>query len=290
VPRLFGLQLVPPIPSSAALVSEVPPSIAPPAEETVYLLTIELPASDRENRLCFSRREQAAWCAEAGARGASLVVLLSDDRIELYSTERDRTSAFRPVLKALAAAARKHPELRRARTVSKSGTLAALHLLRHAAGLEGEALGDPRFVAELHMATATAGASLALGPSLGSLFRASANAHRRIRQETALGDPAADPTLRELERLSAERIVEEELLAWQAQEAEIDRAVAHARSFRAVEVANSGAIVDAEAEHTGIRLNEALSHFGDEAPSAVWIRLSRMPGALSKRPLASSDH
>jgi hypothetical protein len=45
-----------------------------------------------------------------------------------------------------------------------------------------------------------------------------------VRQETLLNDPNTSPSLREFESLAAERIVEEELATWQAQEAEVERA------------------------------------------------------------------
>lgn len=275
--RFFGLQLVPSLPS-APIVTELPVTTRPPAEEMIHLLVIELPSAGAD----FALRDEIAWCAEAGAQGASLVVLQSEGRLELYSTERDRESAFRPVLKSLAAQARRHPELRRARTVAKGGSVAALHLLRRAAGLEASATSDQRFIVNLHMSTATSAASLALGPSLASLFRAAANAHRRVRQETVLGDPSATSELREIEQASAERIVEEELLAWQAQEAEVYRAVEQARLYRAVESAKP----EVRAQMSS-HAATPQTPFAEEAPSAVRLRVQ--PSEQSKHALASSD-
>ncbi len=248
---------------SAPLVSELTLSVGPAAEETVHLLVIELPTDEAERAGSFSLREEIACSAEAGARGASLVLLQSAGRLELYSTERDRVQAFRPVLRRLAAQAQSVPELRRARTIAKSGSVAALHLLRRAAGVESDAPSQQRFIVKLHMASATAAASLSLGPSLASLFRAAANTHRRVRQETSLADPNAAPELRALEHASAERLVEEELLSWQAQEAERQRA----RRHRAPESARRGSLPNSAAAPRS-------SQYVNEAPSTVRRRSS----------------
>lgn len=262
------------------LLSDAPGANVEPTNETVHLLIIDLPRTPSAGReaLAFPRDEQLAWLARAAQRGTSLVALLTDRSIELYSTESDRTQAFRPVLESLATRMKSVPVLGKARTVTKSGANAARHLLRRAGGLSSEVLGDQRFVTQLHAATALSTFSSALGPNLGSLFRAATNVGRRVRQETALGDPNATLALREVDQLSAERIVEEEVTAWQTQEAEITRVVTRAEIYSAIADANFEAAEASlpEVEQSGIRrvfAGQAL--FGDEPGSMVRSRGTR---------------
>jgi hypothetical protein len=196
----------------------------------IHALIIEFPPRSDGGRdaLVLSRDEQLAWLKGAAERGASLVVLVTDDAIELYSTERDRKLAFRAALQGLAARVKDLPGLAKARTVAKYGADAARHLMRRAGGRSLDLKGALRFVTQLHAATALSAYSAALGANVGALFRAAVTVSRRVRKETALGDASATGALRELERLSADRIVEEELAAWQAQEVEFSRGFEHA--------------------------------------------------------------
>ena len=125
-------------------------------------------------------------------------------------------------MKAMAARVQIIPELGKTRTLSLCGADAARHLFTHAAQLG--AAGTTHPASSIYRAAALSAASTALGPTLASLFRAAANVGRRVRHETSLDDSNASPALREVESLAAERIVEEELATWQAQEAEIQRA------------------------------------------------------------------
>jgi hypothetical protein len=275
-----------PVLCSVPLLTEAPGANLEPANTTVHLLIIDLPQAPSASReaLAFPRDEQLAWLSRAAARGTSLVALLTDHSIELYSTESDRTQAFRPVLESLATRMKSMPVLGKARTVTKSGATAARHLLRRAGGLGSELLGDPRFVTQLHAATALSTFKNALGSTLGSLFRAAASVGRRVRQETALGDPNATLALREVDQLSAERIVEEELASWQTQEAEITRVVEQAEVYDAVAEANLDATGTSmpEIEQSGIRrVLKGEIVFGDEPGSMVRTRVARA--------LASSD-
>lgn len=191
---------------------------------TLHALIIELPElSAGDGKIVFTRDEQLAWLKDAARRGASLVVLPSERSLELYSTERDRKRAFRAVLESLQARVKAVPAFAKVRTVEKIGLGAARHLLRRAG--DGGLAGSPRLMTQLHAATALSAYSSALGADLGSLFRAAVTVSRRIRKETELADPNAPRALREVEQLAADRIVEEEMAAWQAQEAEVARVV-----------------------------------------------------------------
>lgn len=277
----------PPLLCAVPSLTDAPAVTVEPSNQTVHLLIIDVPQVPNAGReeLAFQRDEQLAWLARAAQRGTSLVALITDRSIELYSTESDRTQAFRPVLESLAARMKRMPALAKARTVTKSGTVAARHLLRRAGGLGGDVLGDPRFVTQLHAATALSTFSNALGPNLGSLFRAATNVGRRVRHETAMGDPTATLALREVEQLSAERIMEEELAAWQTQEAEITRVVERAELLEAIADANFEAAEARlpEFEQSGIRrVTHAQAGFADEPGSMVRARLPRVKASPAK--------
>jgi hypothetical protein len=199
------------------------------AGEEIHLLVIELTDSNRA-ALEVDQSERRRWLAEASAAGASLMVLTSEDSLELYSTERDRVKAFRPVLRTLNACVRNVSGLGATRTLSKQGTAAARHLLRRSAGLDSTDLGRSHLVAGLHAAASQAAAAKALGRTLMRLVASAARVIQRVRKETEMGDLATAPELVELETLGIERITEEELAAWQAAEAERRRAEEQARA------------------------------------------------------------
>jgi hypothetical protein len=106
-------------------------------------------------------------------------------------------------------------------TVQLGGAAAARRLFVHAARLHATALVARTAAGAIHRAAALSAANTALGPTLAPLFRAASNIARRVRQETSLNSQDVSELLREIETSAAERIVEEELAIWQAQEAEI---------------------------------------------------------------------
>jgi hypothetical protein len=192
------------------------------ARELVHSLSIDMGALPKDVRsaLCVDAQESAAWSSLAGRSGASLVVMLSEDAIELWSTAHDRERAFRGVMESLLSRVQVRHELGRSRTVERRGSEAARSLFLRAAGM---ARGGGRpFLARMHRATATASAHATLGPTLASVFRTASNVSLRVRLEATT--PSSPFTLSDLECLTAERIVEEELAAWQSQEAELGRA------------------------------------------------------------------
>jgi hypothetical protein len=270
----------------APLATEPPRSFRPTdsaAGNVVHVLSVHWAGAT------FTREAHLGWIVRAAEQRLSLVVVVSDGRLELYSTARDRSRAFRPVLEALRARVNAEPSLGEARVVEKGGTDAACHLLRRAAGLGTDAAADKHFAMQLHAATAMASVASSLGPSLTSLFRAAANTSRRVRQETALGQ-AMTSALREVELLAAERIAEEELLAWQSQEAECFRATEQAWLYCEVEQQNHRAAQEADlvALGEGGRLSSSgrNSFFGEEPGSAVRLRVSEPVGLLRELKLA----
>ncbi len=196
---------------------------AEPPEE-IHILSIKISSVPEGVRdaLNITRDEHINWLTAAAERGRSLLVLRTDDSVEFYTTNHDRFVALRPVIESLAARVQILPALGKARAVERRGTDAARQLMVHAA--KQSACGSTHPGSSIHGAAALSAASTALGPTLGSLFRAAANVGRRVRQETVLHDSNIDATLQEMAELAADRIVEEELATWQAQEAEIQRA------------------------------------------------------------------
>ena len=197
-----------------------------PKNEAIHALCIDtgsLPSDSRE-ALEVSHDEQLDWMRAAAERGCSLLVLCTPKSLEFYTTDQDRFVALRQAVTALAARVRAMPELGKTRTLQLNGNEAARHLFAHTAQLDAKSDGSSAPSFAIQRAAAQAAASTALGPTLASLFRAAANVGRRIRQETSLDDANASQALREFETPAAERIVEEELATWQAQEAEIQRA------------------------------------------------------------------
>ena len=195
------------------------------ANAQVYVLCIHtgsLPEGAKEE-LRFSYDEQLAWMTAAAERGCSLVVMCTDDSIELYTTDRDRFAALKPVLRAMAERVRKRPDLGSTATVQLGHDAVARRLFVRAAGMKAAGCRTTTTASTIHRAAAISAASTALGPMLAPLFRAAGNVARRVRQETAMESQGVSESLRELEAFAAERIVEEELAIWQAQEAEIQR-------------------------------------------------------------------
>jgi len=195
------------------------------ANAQVYVLCIHIGSlsESAKGALRFSFDEQLSWMTAAAELGCSLVVMCTDDSIELFTTDRDRYVALKPVLRAMAERVCKRPDLGSTATVQLERDAVARRLFVHAAGMKASHCRTTTTASTIHRAAAISAASTALGPMLASLFRAAANVARRVRQETALESAGTSESLRELETFAAERIVEEELATWQAQEAEIQR-------------------------------------------------------------------
>ncbi len=207
------------------------PSLAAAREHALSAEAIHLLILDYESvpecwrsALVISREEQLAWLRAAAARGSWLAVVAYDSRLELYSTRGGFRPALKEVLETLAARIRSTPALASMRVVEKTELLAARHLLQRASGVES----GPDTVASIQRAATLSASSTALGLTLSALFRAAGNVARRVRLETCSANPGAPAALIAVEAPAIERIVEEELAAWQAQEAEALRSHADA--------------------------------------------------------------
>ncbi len=145
-----------------------------------------------------------------------LVVISSDERIELYGAGANWRRGFQHVLREVSARAQELEGFGSLRTIEIGGVAAAKHLMRVATGLESY-FG----AAELAMRTVDDAAQVArmahtLGDDLATLFTCAAAAGARSRRETTFSSATATEAELELEVSEVDRIVEEELLAWQS--------------------------------------------------------------------------
>jgi hypothetical protein len=143
-------------------------------------------------------------------------VLADGDRFEIYTTEAARQTVYRTVLGTIVA--RLPREHRSAvRTTELRGVAAAWHLLHLTTGADGRS--GVRMLGALNDAVLRARRAGTLGPELAALFECGENAGWRIQSETTLGDRQTSTAQRELDGFEAERIIEEELVTWQASRA-----------------------------------------------------------------------
>jgi len=186
-------------------------------EQTVHLLAIDLKSASAAVRDAFamSRNELASLSSKARAAGEDIevVVLASDERFEIYTTESARQAAYRAVLGGIV---NRMPSEERAsvRTTEVIGVAAAWHLMQLMTGTEGQS--GVRMLGAVKHAVVLARASGTLGSELAALFDCATNAGWRIQSETTLGDGQSSRAEREVDRFEAERIIEEELVTWQA--------------------------------------------------------------------------
>jgi hypothetical protein len=185
--------------------------------QTIRLLSIDLRGTSQAVRDAFTpgREELAELSARArvAAPDGELVVLVHTDRFELYTTEEARQTVFRSVLAPLV---ERVPNTERAsiHTSEVVGVAAAWHLMHLVVG--SSAQSGVRMLGSLNTAVERARAAGTLGQELTALFECAADAGWRVQGETTLGDFTSSTGERELERFEAERIIEEELVNWQA--------------------------------------------------------------------------
>ena len=186
--------------------------------ESLHVLTIDFETASAAVReaLSFSPDEIKDLLCAAGASGIPLALVRCASSLYLISTSFNHVRAFRPVL------ARVHERIE-GREGSRSvpvqiscGGDAGRQILRHATPFSGSADEARAFVLALREAAERARVCGSFSIELAALFRMTEHAVRRVEQETRLGRPGSFEAELELEALDAERIVEEELLAWQS--------------------------------------------------------------------------
>jgi glutamyl-tRNA reductase len=154
------------------------------------------------------------WLQRAHALGVPLAIVCGPDRVDLYSTEAGRRAAFKPLLESLWALGRNHEGFERIRTREACGHAVVRHMLRQAAGLESteHGLSYTGCIAE---ACARAVRHGTLSEALRELFQLASSTADRSEAETELAAPYSTRASRQIEAMSAERIMEEELMAFQ---------------------------------------------------------------------------
>jgi len=153
------------------------------------------------------------WLKRARAAGAPLVIVCAPDCVDLYSSEAGRRAAFKPLLESLWALGWNLDGFEQIRTREASGHAVVRHLLRQAAGLESteHGLSYTGCIAE---ACAHAAGYGTLSQALRELFQLASSTADRSQAETELSAPYSTRASRQVEALSAERILEEELTAF----------------------------------------------------------------------------
>jgi hypothetical protein len=181
---------------------------------SLHLLSIELSSAPSSLRavLELGQEDVAHWLSRAKAAGAPLLIVCGPDCVDLYSSEEGRRAAFKPLLESLWAVGRNLNGFDRVKAREAQGHAVVRHLLRQAAGLESTEHGVSyaRAIAEARARAALHGT---LSDALLELFFLASAISERSELETELSGPHSTPASREIEALSAERIVEEELLA-----------------------------------------------------------------------------
>lgn len=234
------------------------------AREDLRLLVVDASTLAPDERLQLMPRDSEIrnWYVEAADHGVGLIVLRMHDRVELYSTRQDRDLACSPPLIALAQRCHTKPELSRVRVVPRRGSDVANHLFALAAGL-GMTRGKAKVgLARIDAAYELASRAGAMSPTVDSLFRAAIRVGHRVDEEALVGHPNITDALREVADIGAARIVEEELLHWKAEQAQLFRSMSLTENL--VRRTLSGAVQPTPLDALG----------EEEAPSGVRIRVA----------------
>ena len=189
--------------------------MASPSTAPLHLLSIDLGSAPSSLRavLELAAEDVEHWLARASAAGVPLAIVCGPGSVDLYSTEQGRRTAFRPLLESLWSLGRNVEGCDQVRTVEASGQEVARHLLRQAAGLESTEHGVS-YTGCIAEAWERARVHGTLSDELLELFQLAHATADRSHAETELAAPHSTRASRQLEALSAERILEEELVAF----------------------------------------------------------------------------
>lgn len=185
--------------------------------DCLHLLTIDFSGVPLvREAFAFSAEELRELLRAAGRSGVPLVLICNTRSFHMVSTSQNHVRAFRP---ALAQVHERTHAIEGSRAIPvhvTRGSDAARQLLRHAAPFLQSEPEARCFVEEMRAAAALSSECAAFSSELAALFRMTEHAAARVYNETRLGRPGSQEAEIELEALAAERIVEEELLAWQS--------------------------------------------------------------------------
>jgi glutamyl-tRNA reductase len=186
------------------------------AGSSLHLLSIDLQTAPSRLRaaLELKPRDVEHWLEGARKLGVPLAIVCGPDRIDLYSSDEGRHAAFKPLLSRWWLLGGDQPGFRQIRTRSASGPAVVRHLLRQAAGLESTEHGLS-YAGAIRAACTQAQRFATLSDDLFELLHLALSTAERSESETELGAPSSTPASRELDALTAERILEEQLVAFQ---------------------------------------------------------------------------
>jgi hypothetical protein len=183
--------------------------------QSLHLLSIDLASAPSSLRavLELGSEDVQHWLERAHALGVPLAIVCGPGRVDLYSTDEGRRAAFKPLLESLWSLARNLEGFERIRTTEASGHSVVRHLLRQAAGLESTEHGLS-YAGCIAQACAQAALHGTLSDVMRELFQLATTTADRSQAETELAAPHSTRASRQIEALSAERIMEEELMAF----------------------------------------------------------------------------
>ena len=187
--------------------------------QTVHALIIEKRLEGPDPVDDIAREELMAWLETARIEGVELVVVSLPDALELYAIAAERTRAFRIVLRSLRERLQTLREYREWRTAELIGGAAVHRLLSRAAGVLSSK-GRFDAAAVIYSAATLSSEVGTLGSRLAPLFWAAANVRHRVGCETTF-DPRDAGESAQVERMAAERIVEEEFASFRSRQAEL---------------------------------------------------------------------
>jgi hypothetical protein len=255
------------------------PSGAGPSPESIHatreelrLLIVEADALSPAERVYLLPRESEVrdWYIQASTQGVSLVVLRTEETIELYSTQNDRQLACSPPLLTLAQRGQSRPELGRVRVIPRRGMDVARHLFNLAAGIGMSPGKAKQCLSRIQLASMMASRAGSLGATLESLFRFASGVGGRVEEELLLGRAKTSPSSRAFAEIASARIVDEELTHFQTEQTQLFRSLARAenriRTTMTIPPSSRG-------REDGDR----------EAPSGVRIRVSKDVGLADDR-------
>jgi hypothetical protein len=183
--------------------------------QSLHLLSIDLASAPSSLRAVLELQSEDVehWLSRASATGVPLAIVVGPGSVDLYSSDGGRRAAFKPLLESLWSLARNLEGFERIRTTEASGHAVVRHLLRQAAGLESTEHGLS-YAGCIAQACAQAARLGTMSDVLRELFQLATTTADRSHAETELSAPYSTRASRQIEALSAERIMEEELTAF----------------------------------------------------------------------------
>jgi hypothetical protein len=192
-----------------------------PKADCLHCLAIDFTHAPEPVRAVFLQQSEGLdelrdLLCEAGRASLPLLVLSSPGSLTLVSTRQSHVRAFRPLLALIRTGLLGVAGWRALPVRLASGSDAGRQLLKQGIPDSGALPQIEAFAHNLRAAADLSRACGALGGELSALVRMAVHVANRVSAETRLGRPGGSALEFELESLETERIVEEELVAWQS--------------------------------------------------------------------------